>query len=287
MREFAGKVAVVTGAASGIGKGLAERFAKEGMKVVLGDIEAEALAMAEAELQKQGVETLAVRTDVSKREQVDALRDRALARFGKVHVLCNNAGVSGGGGGFLGSTQQDWEWVLGVNLMGVVNGCLSFVPTMVQQDEEGYVVNTASVLGLSTGNGSAYSVSKHAVVRLTEGLYFDLQQANAKVHCSVLCPGMIATNIILAERNRPRELTSEADLRARREREEMRRQTHQRFQEMGMAPSQVADIVLDAMKEERFYILTHPEGIKQQVKARMEGILAEKVPVTLRQIGLG
>lgn len=287
MESFEGKVAVVTGAASGIGRGMVGVFARAGMKVVLADIEKEPLAIAEQELSTAGADVLAVRTDVSRREDMDALRDRVLDRFGAVHILCNNAGVAGGGGGAIWeSTAKDWSWVLGVNLMGVVHGMQAFLPTMVAQDEEGHVVNTSSVLGLSSGAGSIYGVSKHAVTRLTEGLYYDLRGIDSKIGASVLCPGMIATRIIEAERNRPAELRDELDAALREEIADRRAETQAAFLENGMPPDEVGDIVFEAIKEDRFYILTHP-AIKERVESRMRDILEDRSPSPSVALGEG
>ncbi len=281
MQEFEGKVAVITGSASGIGRGMAGCFAQAGMKVVLADIEAEPLREAEQELRDSGAEVLAVQTDVSKRESVDALAARAVERFGGVHVLCNNAGVSGGGGagggGIWASTERDWSWVMGVNLMGVVHGIQAFVPGMLEHGEQGHVVNTSSVLGLSTGGGSIYGVTKHAVTRLTEGLYHDLRAAGSKLGASVLCPGLIATRIITSERNRPHELRDEIGAGLQKEAAARREMMQKRFLELGMPPAQVGEIVLEAIREGRFYILTHPQ-IKERVRVRMEDILNDRAP---------
>ena len=278
MQHFEGKVAVVTGAASGIGRGLAGRFARAGMKVALADIEREPLAIAERELASTGAEVIAVLTDVSSLASVEGLRDRVLERWGKVHVLCNNAGVSGGGGGPIWSApERDWQWVLGVNLMGVVHGIQAFVPSMLAHGEEGHIVNTSSVLGLSTGNGSIYGVSKHAVTRLTEGLYFDLRAANASLGASVLCPGMIATRIIEAERNRPAHLRDESGAQVSEALATQRQAMSARFQADGMPPDEVGDIVFEAIRDGRFYILTHP-AIKERVRVRMEDILHDRTP---------
>lgn len=277
MEEFLGRVAVVTGAASGIGRGLAGRFGEAGMRLVLADVEREPLAIAERELLESGVEVLAVQTDVSDRASVEGLAEAAYARFGAVHVLCNNAGVSGGGGGegVWAASENDWAWVLGVNLMGVVHGLQAFVPRMIEGGEPGHIVNTSSVLGLSTGPGSVYGVSKHAVTRLTEGLYFDLKNAGTPIGASVLCPGMIATNIISADRNRPDELRDErpdAEALAAR-----RAETEARFHAEGMSPDEVGAIVLEAIRDERFYILTHPQ-IRERVEVRMRDILEDRSP---------
>jgi NAD(P)-dependent dehydrogenase (short-subunit alcohol dehydrogenase family) len=277
MQELSGRVAVVTGAASGIGRGLAERFAAEGMKVVLADVEEQALAAAEADLAATGAEVLAVATDVSSRTSVDDLADASVERFGAVHVLCNNAGVSGGMGPIWQTTEADWQWVLGVNLMGVVHGVQAFVPGMVAHGEPGHVVNTSSVLGLSSGGGSIYSVSKHAVTRLSEGLYHDLRAAGAPVGVSVLCPGMIATRIVTADRNRPAHLRNPG-IEIPPEMLERRKVMQERFLEMGMPPAEVAGMVVDAIRDDRFYVLTHPGMIWPHVEARVQAILADEPP---------
>ena len=202
MQDFAGKVAVVTGGASGIGLGLARRFGAEGMRVVIGDIEEGPLAAAVAELSDAGVEVEGVVTDVSDAAQVQALADAAVARFGGVHVVCLNAGV-GSGGLSWETTTDTWEWVLGVNLWGVINGIRSFVPLLMQQDA-GHIVNTASVAGLVAGPFMGpYNASKHAVVALSETLLHELAMSAGHVHVSVLCPGWVNTRIGESGRNRP------------------------------------------------------------------------------------
>ena len=276
MQELEGKVAVVTGAASGIGRALVDRFAAAGMRVVLADVEAEALEKAEAEVQATGAETLAVVTDVADRSSVVALAAAVVERFGGTHVLCNNA-VSGGGGALWETTDRDWAWVLGVNLMGVVHGIQAFLPHMVERGEPGHVVNTSSVLGLATGGGSIYGVTKHAVTRLTEGLWYDLRAAGAPIGVSVLCPGMIATNIIGSARNRPAELRNE-EAAATPEAAQRMQLVADLFAREGMPPSEVAELVDDAIRADRFYVLTHPEAEKETVRARLEAILDEQSP---------
>ncbi len=275
MQDFREKVAVVTGAASGIGRGLVDAFAAEGMKLVLADIEPEPLGIAARELADGGAEVLAVRTDTGDAASVEELAAAAYARFGAVHILCNNAGVSGGGGALWETSEADWTWVLGVNLMGVVHGIRAFVPRMLAGGEEGHIVNTSSVLGLSTGPGSVYGVSKHGVTRLTEGLYHDLQAAGARIGVSVLCPGLTATRIIEAERNRPAALANVAE---RTPEAAARRQAMQAyFLAEGMPPAETARIVLEAIRAERFYILPHPD-IKTAVERRMRDILEDRNP---------
>jgi NAD(P)-dependent dehydrogenase (short-subunit alcohol dehydrogenase family) len=257
MKDFQGKVAVITGAASGIGLALAERCVREGMKVVLADVEEGSLARAETELQMAGGTVLAVRTDVSKRSDVEDLARQAVGTFGQVHLLCNNAGVAAGGPPWE-ATWKDWEWVIGVNLWGVIHGVKVFTPLMLAQNTECHIVNTSSAAGLIVGGVSApYSVTKHAVVALSESLYLSLQQRNSLVKVSVLCPGLVNTNIANAERNRPAELRNEpvsltpemeAGLAA-----------FKAAMAASMPPAQVAGAVFDAIQKEQFYILTRPE----------------------------
>jgi NAD(P)-dependent dehydrogenase (short-subunit alcohol dehydrogenase family) len=269
MRELRDRVGVVTGAASGIGRALARRFAAEGMKVVLADVERPALEKAAAELDASGGRAIAVPTDVSKPEQVDALARRALDAFGAVHVLCNNAGVFTAGP-IWEQTLGDWKWVIDVNLWGVIHGIRTFVPILLAQGGEAHIVNTASVAGLVSPRGlGPYNVTKHGVVTLSETLHYELRAAGSQIGVSVLCPGAIRTNIADAERNRPAELArgpsagANAALRA--------------GLEAGMDPAQVAEIVLRGIREERFYLLTHPE-LKAGVERRLRDILEDRVP---------
>src|SRR5207248_8286700 len=206
MKDFQGKVAVVTGAASGIGRALAGKSMQEGMKVVLADVEESALKQAEDELKASGAEVLAVRTDVSKAGEVEALAQQAFATYGAVHLLCNNAGV-GAGTTVWGSSLADWQWVLGVNLWGVIHGIHFFVPRMLAQGSEGHIVNTASAAGLISSPGlGIYKVAKHGVVTLSETLALELAARGAKLKASVLCPEWVNTRIMDAERNRPQGL---------------------------------------------------------------------------------
>lgn len=273
MESLTGKVAVVTGAASGIGRSMAERFAAEGMKVVLADVEEAALAAATRAVADTGAEAEAVTCDVSSRAAVDALAEATVSRFGGAHVVCNNAGVAGGTGPLWGTTSKDWEWVLGVNLMGVVHGIQAFVPLMLEQGGGGHVVNTSSVLGLSSGGGSIYSVTKHAVTRLSEGLLNDLRAAGSTIGVSVLCPGLIATRIASSDRNRPDELRDEVDPAVAEDVAEHREAMQGFFLSEGMPPAEVAAMVVDAITAERFYVLTHPEMIKAHVEARLRAVL--------------
>jgi NAD(P)-dependent dehydrogenase (short-subunit alcohol dehydrogenase family) len=275
MRELNGKVAVVTGAASGIGRALAERFAREGMKAVLADVEAPALLATEAALAQAGATVLAVPTDVSKAEAVEALARRTIEAFGAVHVVCNNAGVTGPVGPLWEATVADWEWTLGVNLRGVIHGIRAFVPRLLAQGGEGHVVNTASIAGLiAHARAAPYVASKHAVVALSEVLAKDLLIARSAVKVSVLCPGFVRTRIIDSARNRPADLAPPAstDATAGQEMEPMRRAV-----EGGIAPEAVADAALDAIRDERFYVLTHPE-FNEVVRLRFDDVLEGRYP---------
>ena len=213
-KDLAGKVAVITGAASGFGREFARLAARRGCKLVLADVQEDALAEAAAELSAQGADLLAQPTNVSKAEQVEALAERTLQRFGAVHLLFNNAGV-GAGGLRWENTVQDWEWVLGVNLWGVVHGIRTFTPLMLQgmradPDYFGHIVNTSSIAGLLSPPGlGVYNVSKHAVVTLSETLYHDLRLIEARIGVSVLCPAFVPTGIAHSHRNRPAELTNQ------------------------------------------------------------------------------
>ena len=277
MKEFKGKVAVVTGAASGIGLALAHRFAQAGMRVVLADVEPAALADAARAVGAGGAETLAVRTDVSKAADVEALASRAQAAFGAVHVLCNNAGVAISGPTWL-QTLSDWEWVLGVNLWGVIHGVRVFTPIMLAQGDEAHIVNTASIAGMLCGPGtSVYNVSKHGVVALSETLHHELALLAAPVKVSVLCPGFVSTRILDSARNRPAQLADTAA--ALPGRDEMEQAVRQLIA-TGLPPEQVAAVVFDAIRAERFYVFPHPEWI-ERIRARMEDIVAARNPTTL------
>jgi NAD(P)-dependent dehydrogenase (short-subunit alcohol dehydrogenase family) len=250
-----GRVAVVTGAASGIGLGLAQRFAAEGMNVVLADVEGPALSEAAAEVTAcagNAGSVLPVVTDVSDRAAVGALRDAALSAFGAVHVVCNNAGVGGPHGPLWECPPAEWDWVLGVNLEGVMNGVRTFMPVLLEQDT-GHLVNTSSVFGVFAGALGPYGVSKHAVTALTETLHFNLRSLGvAHVGVSVLCPGAVRTNFGASARNRPSwagpAALDEAELAAA-----------ERFNQLALAgatPAEVAGMVVDGIRSRQFYILT-------------------------------
>jgi NAD(P)-dependent dehydrogenase (short-subunit alcohol dehydrogenase family) len=281
MKEFKDKTAVITGAASGIGRAIAELCAREKMKVVLADIEEEALSQAEKEMKAAGASVLAVATDVSRGSDVETLAQKTLDTFGAVHLLCNNAGV-GVGGCVWECTLDDWKWVLGVNLWGVIHGIKVFVPIMLEQDTECHIVNTASGAGMvSSPHLGIYKVTKYAVITLSETLYHEMAGRNAKIKVSVLCPMWVNTRLLEADRNRPAELQNDPDT-------EMRIRTSPEYQEVegvvraavqsGMSCQQVADCVLNAIRAEKFYIFTDPEFVKPMVQLRMEDILQERNP---------
>jgi len=267
MQDLEGKVAVITGAASGIGRAMAERFASEGMKVVLADIEQDALDAAVSELQRREYDVLGVRTDVSDGESVDALAEATLRQYGKVHLVCNNAGVFLPPKPMWESTLKDWEWILGVNEWGVIHGIRSFVPVMLAQDEEGWVINTSSIGGLINGN-SIYGVTKHTVLALSEALYLQLKQANAKIGVSVLCPLFVDTKIMSSERNRPRELWNEDG------------PGYNPLQEtwQGTPPEEQAEMVLRDLREGKFYMWPYMESTDDNVRSRFERIMERRNP---------
>lgn len=278
MKEFKGKVAVITGAAGGIGRGLAEKSVAEGMKVVLADIEEAALRMTEADLRARGGEVIAEVTDVSKPEQIQRLADRTVETYGAVHLLCNNAGV-GSGGLIREHTLADWQWVLGVNLWGVIYGIHTFLPIMLKQDTESHIVNTASVEGLWSRLRSApYQVSKHGVVALSEVLKLEMAFEETKVGISVLCPGAVNTGIVESERNRPVHLQNPPEMMPvlTPEIEKQIAMVKQAFA-AGMSPLEVAERVFKAIREDRFFILTHPE-LNDRIQKRIERILTDGVP---------
>jgi NAD(P)-dependent dehydrogenase (short-subunit alcohol dehydrogenase family) len=274
MRDVAGKVAVITGAASGIGRGMAESFAAAGMKVVLSDVEEEALTETTDALRDEGAEVHAVVTDVSKAQQVQALADESVKRFGAVHVLCNNAGVAIASGSSWETTLDDWRWTIDVNLMGVIHGVRSFVPIMLELGSESHIVNTASIAGLVAGADIAsYAVTKFGVVALSEHLYLELEGAGAKTKVSVLCPGFVATKIMDSERNRPAD-RQDASPTPTDPQSEIFYDWFSGQIDKGLDPRAVGDQVLSAIREERFYILTHPDWnymIEHRVKSMLDG----------------
>jgi len=277
MKDVAGKVAVVTGAASGIGRGMAESFAAAGMKVVLADVEEGALGETTEALRTTGADVLGVLTDVAKAEQVQALADRSLKQFGAVHVLCSNAGIGVRAGNSWETTLDDWKWMIDVNLMGVVHGVRTFVPIMLEQGSESHIVNTSSLGGLIPGGDSAiYGVTKFGVVALSEFLYLELKQAGASIGVSVLCPGLVNTNIMSCERNRPAELPDASPAPSGPVADAISEWIDEQIAD-GLSPRQVGDQVLSSIRERRFYIFTHPE-LSSLVEHRMKLILEGENP---------
>ena len=265
METMQGRVAVVTGSASGIGKALALGFAAEGANVVLADIEQGPLRDAEAEVAAHGVEALGVVTDVTSSDSVGALAQATIDRFGAVHMVCNNAGV--GGGGLIRNQQLvDWKWVVDVCLWGVIHGVHHFLPHLIEA-EESHVMSTASVAGLMAVPGlGPYNAAKYGVVAIMETLHLEMQRdRNADVGVSVLCPGVVRTNIATAQRNRPEELRRQRRERpageASTETADARRRNANiaAALERGMDPANVAAKVIEAMYERRFWVLSHPE----------------------------
>src|SRR5947208_6382464 len=279
LERFSDRVAVVTGAASGIGLALAERFAAEGMKIVMADVEAAALDAAVAAVRAKALVVLAVRVDVSRAEDVERFARETYAAFGAAHVVCNNAGVA-----VIGAVHEhslaDWQWVMGVNLWGVIHGVRAFVPRMLAGGDEGHIVNTASMAGLTTAPFmSVYDVTKHGVVALSESMYKEFEATGAPIGVSVVCPGLIDTRIMRSSRNRPPELAEEgkpgpmaqafgqglADRLAR-----------------GYAPSEVAEQVLRGIREKRFYVVPAQPEVRQWATVRAQDIIELRNPTSRR-----
>jgi NAD(P)-dependent dehydrogenase (short-subunit alcohol dehydrogenase family) len=261
MQDFEEKVAVITGGASGMGRAFADRFAAEGMKLALADIEEPELARAVDELKAGGADVIGVRTDVARIEDVQALRERTLEAFGAVHVVCNNAGVAGGS--VIDSPIEMWRWVLGVNLWGVIHGCNVFLGDLLEQDE-GHVVNTASIAGLGGAAGlGVYCTSKFAVVGLSESLHHDLVARDSQVGVSVLCPGFVNTRIFESHRNMPDEV------RAVFETSEASDEVQRTVIGFGIPPSDAAAAVFAAIGDKRFFVLPHERAARQYVENRL------------------
>ena len=273
MKIFTGKTAVITGGAGGIGYALAEVCTAKGMKIVLADIEADTLNVAAKKLRGVNTEVVTAITDVSKPEQVEALAAKAFETFGAVHLLFNNAGVSAGSG-IWETTELDWDWVMGVNFGGVLNGVRTFVPRMIAQNEAAHIINTASIGGLVSYHPSAtYQVSKHAVVALSEHLYHSLNLQRTKIGVSVLCPGWVKTRILAAERNRPKDGESSEYT----DEEIIVRESFARAVENGMTPEEIAEITFQAIEKNQFYILPDPRW-KKMIRQRLDDLIGEKNP---------
>lgn len=280
MKSFQDKVAVITGGAEGIGKALAAKAAEEGMKLVLADLNAESLEKTAAEFRAGGTAVETMQLDVSKAEQVEALAEKAYSTFGGVHFLANNAGI-GTGNTAWETSLREWEWVLGVNLYGVIHGLRSFVPRMLAGGEEGHIVNTASAAGLVTAPSvAAYNVSKFAVVTLTESMHHDLTIRRAKIKAHVLCPAWVQTRIHDSTRYLPSEEERNAAAQTTDPVLAQIRSTIAKAVETGISPASVADQVFEAMRNDQFYIITH-EFTKAAVKVRMDDILTPRAPTFL------
>lgn len=268
----AGRVAVVTGAASGIGRALAEAFAAEGSAVVVADLDVANAEVVAAGIRERGGDAIAVAVDVSDAAAVDALAAATLARFGRVDVLCNNAGVSTFNL-LRDQTLDDWRWVFNVNLWGVVHGLQTFVPIMREQGTPAHIVNTASIAGILSGISfiGPYSATKVAVVSISETLAQELQMESSPINVSVLCPSSVDTNVMESERNRPAALGAE-------KRTEMAESVRLMIRDSftgptGKTPAEVAAIVLDAIRDKQFWIITHPDD-NGAVHARVSNMLA-------------
>jgi NAD(P)-dependent dehydrogenase (short-subunit alcohol dehydrogenase family) len=278
VENLKGKTAVITGAAAGIGRAMAIAFARQGMHITLADRDADGLLETAEAINALGARAISVPTDVTKSESVVKLAETAFAEMGAVHLLCNNAGVLGR---ILPSWQQpleNWRWVFDVNVQGVINGIHAFVPRMIGQAAEGYVLNTGSIAGLITGPFFApYNASKHAVVALSECLHHELRALGSKIEVGVLCPGWVNTGLAAIEQKLPEEL------RAVNEKEEAaapvaaREKSVREMVASSLGPDEIADIVVQAVLEGRFYIFPNPER-KPDIESRMRDILAERAP---------
>lgn len=290
--DLRGKVAVVTGGASGVGRAMGERFAAEGMKVVLADVEAPALDATVDEMRSEGAEVMGVVTDVADHDAVMALRDATLSTHGAVHVVCNNAGVGAGAAGQMWDhTINDWAWALGVNVWGVIHGIKAFVPAMLDGGDEGHVINTSS------GNGGVaplpgtpiYALTKSAVVTLSESLYAQLRRLDAKVSASVLFPGpnVVRTGLFTSWRNRPERYANPgAPTRPPTTIESFEKSLAERGVVLDYTPvDEVAGRVVDAIRDETFWILPPSERTDSQIRARAESMLARVNPVYIRDLG--
>ena len=277
LTEFDGKVAVVTGAASGIGRAMCERFAGLGMRIVMADVEGAILRESAEQIEATGAEVLAMRVDVSRADELSRLAEGTIERFGKVHVVCNNAGVFAGGLTWE-AIGTDWEWVLGVNVYGVLHGIRAFVPIMLEQNEPGHIVNTCSMAGLiNTPFSGAYNVSKHAALSLTETLYHELRMKQTPVGCSALCPELIRTGIANSDRNRPAHLKRPEG--ASTPEMEIVDEAIRTSIETGLDPHVMADRVYEGIKQDRFYLLAE-EGTNWDAAclARLEDIRLRRNP---------
>ena len=278
MKTFSGRVAVITGAASGIGKAIALHAARQGMKLVLADLNPDTLSRTMSELVAEGAEVTGLDVDVSDTTRVEALADLAYSRFGAVHLLVNNAGVALAKSVWE-TSQKDWDWVMGVNLYGVTNGLRAFVPRMLAGGDEGHVVNVASVAGLISEPGmAAYNASKFGVVTVSEGLFHDLALRQAPIGVSVLCPAWVRTRIAEAERHRAAD--ERTDFTRLDPHTQSTGQAMMKAVRNGIAADEVADKTFAAIRDNRFYVLTHEQSLLG-VKIRMQDIVDNRPPTLL------
>ena len=271
MKNLAGKTAVVTAAASGIGLALAEKLARENMQVVRADVEEESLEVAVEDLKKYQLSVSGVVADVLVEESIQNLFARAKAEYGNIHMLCSNAGVGANPGdkAIWEVDKNEWGWVMGVNYQGVLNGFQTFIPHMIEHGEESHLMTTVSMAGLLSGDGT-YGVSKHAVMALTEGVNRDLHLRGANISVSALCPGFVDTNIDKAERNRPGHLSRSGGYAV-----EAKINPVAPLLRRGKKPSEIADIAFDAINNDVFYILSHPI-YDDLIRDRFDKILSRK-----------
>jgi NAD(P)-dependent dehydrogenase (short-subunit alcohol dehydrogenase family) len=281
VKSFKGRTAVLTGAGSGFGLEVARIAAREGMNVVLADVQADALAKAAQEIESLGAAVLAQQVDVSKADQIEALAAATMQRFGAPHFVFNNAGV-GAGGLIWEHTVKDWEWTIGVNVMGAAHGVRVFTPLMLEASKndaayEGHIVNTASMAGLlNAPNMGAYNVSKHAVVSLSETLYQDLSLVSGQVTASVLCPFFVPTGIHLSHRNRPAEM-KDSGVKPTASQRIAHAMSTKAVESGKVSAADVAAMVFDALREKRFYIYSHPKALAS-VQVRLEDVMQARNP---------
>ncbi|MHA2283211.1 MAG: SDR family NAD(P)-dependent oxidoreductase [Promethearchaeota archaeon] len=283
MKDFKDKVAVITGAASGIGMELARLCAKEGMKVVIADIDKKRLPRVERRMKREGAAVLAVPTDASQREEIEKLAEITLNTYGAVHLLVNNAAV-GNTKYTWNYTLKDWEWQLGVDLLSVIHGIRIFMPIMLKQDNECHIVNVSSMEGLMKGSGpggAIYGMSKHAIVSLTETLSIELETIEAKLKVSVVCPGYVSSRIHFGDIHRPEKFHNPPeeqtiDTRNQDIYSKLDFNIEEALKESPtISPERAAEIIIKEIKEEKLYILTHKDGfLRGRVKERFDGILA-------------
>ncbi|UCC20949.1 MAG: SDR family NAD(P)-dependent oxidoreductase [Promethearchaeota archaeon] len=281
MKDFKDKVVVITGGANGIGRGIANIAAKEGMKIVLADIESDALSKAEDELKEAGVEVVSVLTDVTKVDDVKALAQKTIDTFGEVHLLCNNAGVLCPYGYIWDFSLLDLKWIIDVNFWGVIHGIHFFVPIMFKQDNECHIVNTSSLAGLiSAAETGIYGVTKHGIVAISEALAKELELKNSKIKVSVLCPSAVNTTILDCERNRPDEYRGPDYMPFMEKMIKKYPESKKKFEEYrrtfeaGLSPNQAGSVVFQAIRDEVFYILTHTDlRYKISIENRMNDII--------------